>query len=425
MKPVADARRAVAAARAAGAGLADAFHRCSHTRFCLDGPGDRFTEGSRLEDGLAIRAWLGRDRDAAWGFAASTDGEPVAKLAERAVWAARGGCGSSGAMPAEERPLPEAGRLPSTFDGELLRASQGELRRRVRRFRKATAVARRQGLPAAISIALTASVIETTLVTTSGTVLCARSTLAAVQVRFPTAFGLCRLEYASCRLSDLEPAPLVALLAAYPAPAGGMARVAVGDGPGSVTGDLVLAAPLVASLVGGVARRAAAAGAAVSWDSGAVLLDDPLRAWAPGTLPFDGEGQVPHRQVLAGPPGRVEGTAPLRLTPVRRSFKAPPAPALTNLILNGVPGGGPADRAHCLVLLEVAASHGSTVLARGVWQRRGRDDLPVLARLDQPLETWLDRQARAGSDPGRFFTGVAFATAPDLILKGVGLRPQP
>jgi len=436
---------ALEAARQAGAGGVEGFHRRSQTRLLSMGPEKRPTEGTRTEEGVAIRAWPGEPEDTPAGFAAATAGEDPVRLARRAVDAAHHGSGpaaawreslyevtrrqtgpasSQGDQAARAATISGPGASPAdpeeqadvpVFDPEILRVSRPEMKRRLEPFLAKAGVARRTGLPPTSRALLRLAVVESTLIRPDGETVSTRVTLASASLRFPTAFGLTRVELVSRRLADLDPAGLVPLLAAYPAPSDRMERLEIEPaGDGDI--DLVIAAPLAAAMMERLARGVVSRGAAAIWESPAVLADEPLLPWGPGSSPRDGEGRPQARRILAGPEKEAAGAERPVFSPVRFSFREPPRPAPTNLVLAGLPGGtspGP-ESVH---LLEEAVRHGETMIARGVWRREGEDLRPVVVRLSLPPDRLMGPGTRGGPAPGFVPVG-AYCSVPELLVPG-------
>jgi hypothetical protein len=441
--------KALEAASQAGAGRVEGFHRRSQTRLLSLGPERRPTEGTRTEEGVAIRAWPGEPEETAAGFAAATAGENAAALGRRAVDAARRGPGPtdswreslyevtrhlpgpsrSASSPPENEPeqtetTSDPGDSPagreehadvSVFDPEVLRVNRPELKRRLEPFLAKAGVARRTGLPPTSRALLRLAVVESTLIRPDGETVSTRATLASASLRFPTAFGLTRVELVSRRLAGLDPAGLVPLLAAYPAPSDRLDRLEIAPAENGDI-DLMLAAPLAAAIMERVARSAASRGTAAVWESPAVLSDEPLLPWGPGSSPRDGEGHPQIRRLLAGPEAEVAGAEPPAFSPVRFSFREPPRPAPTNLVLAGLPGGASPGQ-ECVQLLEEAVRHGDTMIARGVWRRGGEDLRPVVVRLSLPPERLMGPGTRGGPVPGFVPVG-AYCSVPELRLPG-------
>jgi hypothetical protein len=440
---------ALEAARQAGAGGVEGFHRRSRTRLLSMGPERRPTEGTRTEEGVAIRAWPGAPEDSEAGFAAATAGEDSGTLARRAVEAARRGPGPADVwreslyevtrhLPDSARPVsstsedeavqadgpsgsygsPETLQEPAdvpVFDPEILRVSGPELKRRLEPFLAKAGVARRTGLPPTSRALLRLAVVESTLIRPDGETISTRVTLASASLRFPTVFGLTRVELVSRRLKDLDPAGLVPLLAAYPAPSDRMERLEIEPaGDGEI--DLVIAAPLAAAMMERLARETVSRGTATVWESPAALADDPLLPWGPGSSSLDGEGRPQVRRILAGPRKEISGAGRPVFSPVRFSFREPPRPAPTNLILTGLPGGA-SPAGESVQLLEEAVRQGETMIARGVWRRGGEDLRPVVVRLTLPPDRLIGAGTRGGPAPGFVPVG-AYCSAPELLVPG-------
>jgi hypothetical protein len=303
----------------------------------------------------------------------------------------------------------------AVFDPEILRVSRPELRRRLEPFLAKAGVARRIGLPSTSRALLRLAVVESTLVRPDGETVSARATLASASLRFPTAFGLTSVDLVSRRLAGLDPAGLVPLLAAFPAPAAAMERLEIEPAEGGGI-DLIVAAPLAASMMERVARRAVSRGSATVWESPAVLADEPLLPWGPGSSARDGEGRTQRRCFLAGPDPKLAGAGTPVFPPVRFSFREPPRPAPTNLVLSGLPGGASPGK-ECVQLLEEAVRRDETMIARGVWRRAGEDLRPVVVRLSLPPERLMGPETRGGPAPGFIPVG-AYCSVPELLVPG-------
>jgi hypothetical protein len=334
------------------------------------------------------------------------------------------------------------------FDPEFLRASRGDLEHRLAGLAAATGITRRSGLPATTQAVLRLATLDRHLLTTAGVWQSQRSTLASLRLRFASAFGLSTVEIASRRLESLETAPLVPWLAAHPGPAGRMARFRVVP---HEQGDtvLTLAPPVMAALLTSVAARVAATGRPMVWNAPAVLRDDPFIPWGPGTTPLDGEGQATRRVILAAgdaalpaaqdrlPPGtpatpsqspaaesagspQTAGRgepAPVTLNSLRLSYREPPRPLPTNLILEGLPAGGAAAAGARFHLLDVVARHGAWLLVRAVDRGREGPDQPVLMEIPARLESFFHAGATAGpAQP--FLVGDAFVSSPAVTVPG-------
>lgn len=423
-------RAAAAAARANGASGVDVFHRRSRTRFLGREPNGGWIQGTRVEEGMGVRAWTaGQDRSHC-GFAGGTGESASAAVAlgHQAAGAATGGLpsgpsGEAPLVPGDDEPMerpPVAS--PSVFDPAVLRLTPAELRRFLERCQAACGALRRPGLLWALGIEVNCAVIESRLVRCDGELLSRRSSLVSVQARFPTAFGLGRLEMVTRRLVDLEPSLLSRMLASYPAPAARLARAEVRlSSAGDTT--LTLAPPLAATLIVALARRAAHRGRPFAWDSTATLDDNPLLDWGPGSIPWDADGRPITAQRLGG---RVDASDQVQgrqvvLPVLRTAVRQRPVAAATNVVLSGVPpGAGPGSRRR-LHLLEAVGSSGGTILARGVARGPAGDEQAVLACLRGPLESLFSDRLRAGSWRAFFPVGM-FASAPELMLPGVAME---
>ncbi len=419
-------RRVLAAARRSGAGEAEVYHRRSRTRLLALAPAGVELSAERTEEGMALRVWPSGAGDGPCGFAAASAGEDPERLARLAVAAMaapgmqpageeqRAASAAEGAEPATEASVP-------VFDPDLLRLTLPEMRRLLAPFLEGCDLARRPGVPWSPRALLRVAVVDTLLVRRDGAARTSRATLAAMQIRFPSAFGLARLEGVSRRLSDLRPAPLVPLLAAYPVPAGPPAWLAV-DPARQGEDDLLLAPPVVATLAASAARRAVAAGRPLAWGSTAVLADEPLLPWGPGTSPWDGEGDAPGRHLLGATAARASTSPAAVFSSQRLSYREPPRQSPSNLTLSGLSSGARATARRRLHLLEVAVDGGMRVAARGVLRQEGADDRPVLVHLRCGLEDLLGEDARAGAVPGLFFPAGGYVAAPELLVPGVRLE---
>ena len=433
MIPTGSLHRAVESARAAGATRADVFHRCSRTRFLIKEPGGRLLQGTRAEEGMAVRAWADGGDAETYGFAAGTPGsdaeaEELGRCAAAAVPSGRRAQRVPGNRPpgGDGESHPGAGGVPPpVFDPGVLRVTPAELCRLLDRFEEACGAVRRPGLLWALGVDLSLAVVESRLLRSSGEVLSRRASLVSVQARFPSAFGLGRLEIVTRRLSDLDPSLFSRMLAPYPVRADRLARAEVrpvGDGDATLT----LAPSLAAVLVVAVARQAAARGRPLCWESPAKLVDDPLLDWGPGSVPWDADGLPLAPRLLAGPaesmPSAAGESAATPLLPViRPSVRERPVVAPTNLILSGVPSGAVPEAERRIHLLEAVTGSGDPLIARGVFRGPEGDERPVLARLRGPLEGLFRRELR-GSSLRAFFAAGAFASAPELTLPGVEIE---
>jgi hypothetical protein len=454
--------QALEAARAAGAVRVEGFHRRSQTRQLELGPGPAFTEAERTEEGTALRVWLALDPEEEAGFAAATPGEEPMRLGSDAVAAARrrpgrarsrgatrirkgsrvaregsprrpgggrddgsragpGEASSFAGSPGENGPLPKGPEHPDVpiFDPEILRASRFEFRRRLDLLLARAQVARRPGLPPAARAVLRVAVVESMLVRPDGSTTKARATLASTSLRFPTAFGLGQLEIVSRRLADLDPAALVPLMAAYPSTTETLPWLELIAAEGGDI-DVVLAPPVGAGLMARLARRVVAQGEPFVWESPAVLWDDPLQPWAPGSMPVDGEGNPHGRRLLAGPADKLAGAGTPIFSPVRFSFREPPRPAPANLILAGLPGGARPQGESIQLLEEVAWDNGA-LIARGVRRHADENPAPVMVRLAVPAERIMTGAARGGASIG-FLPATAYCSVPEIVLPGIRIR---
>ncbi|MFQ5720448.1 MAG: hypothetical protein ACE5IK_12950 [Acidobacteriota bacterium] len=429
-------RSAVDAARTAGAAAADAYHRLSRTRFVVKEPDGRLTHGTRLQEGLAVRAWPDAGAEGACGFAAgSGESETVAvALGERAAAAARGLSPVDAPQPGSTGEA-VAGTVPSPptvadFDAAVLRATPAEMTRLLGRFEAACGAVRRPGLLWALGVELHLAVIESRLVRADGELLTRRASLASAQVRFPSAFGLGRLEIVTRRLAALDSTLLARMLAPYPVAASVLPRVWVD--PAGTTGSpltLALAPPATAAVAVVVARQAARRGAPLHWAAPATLTDEPLIDWGPGSVPWDAAGRPVASVRLAGPAGESPATggagAPagpgrLRLPMMRTSVRERPVGVPTNLVLADLPADGGGTGGRRLHLLEMIAARDEGWLARGVLQEENGDRSAVLVRLAGQVGDLFRGDLRAGSLRACFAAG-AFVSAPELVLPAAAI----
>lgn len=424
MNPVLLLQEAAAAARAAGAARVDVFHRSSRTRLLvLEAGRQEWIE--RSEEGVAVRAWA-RQGEAA--LAAETCGIDPRELGRRAALAAGLTAPARRAARApvegEHEPVVEAqGESPDLpiFDPEFLRASRKDLEHRLRELAAAAGVACRAGLPRTTRSVLRLATMDRHLLTVDGRRQSSRSTLVSFHLRFPSAYGLSSIEIVSRRLADLDTAPLVPWLAAHPTPAASLEywrATPAEDGETALT----LSPKVMASLMVSVAARAAATGKALTWPAPATLRDDPLIPWGPGATHLDGEGNATRIQTLAGPGGTtVEGAVPVALAPLRMSFREPPRPLPTNLVLQGLPSGSSAAAASRLHLLDVVTRHGGWLVVRGTRRLDEGGDRPVLVEIPARVETFFSRRATAGpSQP--FLVADAFISTPEVTVPGWTLQ---
>jgi hypothetical protein len=427
--------RAREAALAAGARQVDCFHRSSRSRILTLESG-RSEWSERREEGMAVRAW-GREGGQAGMAAMATGGDPdelgrqAAALSGARPQVTRPDGPLEDAVPPEEaHEKQETGDaaammapvVADIFDPEFLRSSRGDLERRLTELARATGITRRAGLPTVTRATLRLATLDRQLLTRDGIWQSQRSTLASLRLRFPSAFGLSTVEIASRHLAGLGTAPLVPWLAAHPGPVDRMKRyrarpAAQGDAQGDAV--LTLAPPVMASLLTSVAARVAAGGRPMIWNATAVLRDDPSIPWGPGTIPLDGEGRGTRRIMLAGPaPDPDAGEPePVKLSSLRMSYREPPRPLPTNLILEGLPAGGAAAAAARFHLLDVVARHGGWLLVRAVERGQDDHDQPVLMEIPARLEALLTPEATGGpSQP--FLVGEAFVSCPAVTVPG-------
>lgn len=422
MNPALLLQEAAAAARAAGATRGDVFHRSSRTHLLVLEAG-RQEWSERSEEGVAVRAWANQGEAA---LVAATGGIDPRELGRRAAQAAgiTTPARRAGAAPVEGEPVaPAAGAsadLP-ICDPEFLRASRRDLEHRLRELAAAAGVACRAGLPRTARAVLRLATMDRHLLAVDGRRQPSRSTLVSFHLRFPSAFGLSSIEIVSRRLADLDTAPLVPWLAAHPTPGSSLGywrAMPAEDGDTALT----LAPKVMASLMVIVAARAAATGKALTWPAPAVLRDDPLIPWGPGSTPVDGEGNATRAQTLAGPECAGEECAvPVALAPLRMSFREPPRPLPTNLVLQGLPAGSGAAAAARLHLLDVVTRQGGRLLVRGTRRRNEGGDQPVLVEIPARIETYFSAGATAGpAQP--FLVADAFISAPAVTIPGWNLR---
>ncbi len=418
MNPVLLLEEAASAARAAGASRVDVFHRSSRTHLLvLEGGRQEWIE--RSEEGMAVRAWPLKGEAALAAETCGMDprelGHRAARAAGIAVSARQSGEAPAGGEPVT--PVEEASADLPVCDPEFLRASRRDLEHRLRELAGVAGVACRAGLPQTTRAVLRLATMDRHLLTVDGRRQLARSTLVSFHLRFPSAYGLSSLEIVSRRLADLNTAPLVPWLAAHPTPAPSLEywrAVPAENGDTSLT----LAPKVMASLLVSVAARAAATGKALTWPAPAILRDDPLIPWGPGTTRLDGEGTATHVQTLAGPEGSAEGGAsPVSLAPLRMSFREPPRPLPTNLVLEGLPPGSSEAAAARLNLLDVVTRQGGRLLVRGIRRRDKGGDLPILVEIPARLEAYFSSRATGGpAQP--FLVADAFISTPLVTIPG-------
>ena len=418
MNPVLVLQEAVDAARAAGATRVDAFHRSSRTHLLvLEAGRQEWIE--RSEEGVAVRAWA-HEGEAA--LAAATGGTDPRELGRRAAQAAGITSPARRTFEAavEGEPMApaevELADLP-TWDPEFLRASRRDLEHRLRELAAVAGVACRAGLPQATRAVLRLATMDRHLLAVDGRRPPSRSTLVSFHLRFPSAFGLSSIEIVSRRLAHLETAPLVPWLAAHPTPASSLEywrAMPAEDGDTSLT----LAPKVMAALLVSVAARAAATGKALTWPAPAILRDDPLIPWGPGSTLLDGEGSATRAQTLAGPEcSAEEGAAPVALAPLRMSFREPPRPLPTNLVLQGLPSGSSAAAVARLHLLDVVTRQGGQLVVRGTRRRDEGGDSAVLVEIPVRVEAYFSARATAGpAQP--FLVADAFVSTPAVTIPG-------
>jgi len=440
-------QRAAAAARAAGALAAEAFERAAMTRIVLLGPVGRILEAMRLEEGICVRAWVDAGRSAKFGFASSAGidrAEEIGKAAAAQAWSAGGHLAAESPEPTSRRgrgrrgkdlvPMPEiepavdsGGATPpeattapdgdTRFDPEVVRLPISEARSRLRRLAEVSGVAQRPGVSPAARAELRLAAIEQTLLRRDGSTASDRLTVVSLHLRFPTVFGLASVAIASRRLKDLDAAPLVPMLAAYPGREAPVARLRVRPGT-SGEFDLWVAGPVAAVAALLIAERAIQRGRPVPLDGEARLLDDPLVPWGPGSQSADADGHPTSSRLLAGPATDCEAApAPFWLV-TRSSARRPPAPGPTNLVVEGLKSGGRVASAQSLHLLEAVLPAQGGLLTRGVLRREGEDDRPVLALIEEPIEALFGAESRATTPPA-FYAAGAFVRTPALLRPGV------
>ena len=440
-------QRAAAAARAAGALAAEAFERAAMTRIVLLGPVGRVLEAMRLEEGICVRAWVDAGRSAKFGFASSAGidrAEEVGKAAAAQAWSAGGHAAVEPPEPKSRRgrarkgkelvPLPEPDPEPvasvaaaaaataapgdeTRFDPEVVRLPISEARSRLRRLAEVSGVAQRPGVSPAARAELRLAAIEQTLLRRDGSSAADRLTVVSLHLRFPTVFGLASVAIASRRLADLDAAPLVPMLAAYPGREAPVARLRIRPGAAGEF-DLWVAGPVAAVAALLIAERAIQRGRPVPLDGEVRLLDDPLVPWGPGSQSADADGQPVSARLLAGPAAECEAAPAPSWLVTRSSARRPPTAGPTNLVVEGLRSGGRVASTRRLHLLEAVLPAQGGLLVRGVLRRDGEDDRPVLALIEEPIEALFGAESRAATPPA-FYAAGAFVRTPALLRPGV------
>ncbi|MFQ5768374.1 MAG: hypothetical protein ACE5ID_10390, partial [Acidobacteriota bacterium] len=351
------------------------------------------------------------------GCAAAGRGCAGALLGRQAAMAAQARKSAAGLQPAGAAPsskdLPDPLLpAPDLLDPQWLRWTDREIRRWLKRI---LALGAPSSPPLAARAELSLSLMETTLAPAGGRRLHQRGTLADLKLRFPTAFGLSRLRLAARRLEDLDERFIQEQMSSFPPPGKPPQRVLLTPG-----GDhlLVVSPQVTAWLLERFARQAVARGPVV-WKCPAVLKDDPARPWGPGSFLFDGQGRPCAPALLAGPQQALgEGGRP-SFPQVRISYRQPPQPVPTNLILSHLPEAAVpgTDYVH---LLEPVVRSAEGCLVRGVRQTGAGSCRPILARLAAGLEDLLDEDSRAA--PGKAYVpGTGFVAAATLLASPVSV----